>query len=189
MRRPMFHFCLSLVVSLLLWPITSPAQEIIHAAIGTVTSIDSAAKTITLLQAGATRELFRTSSNGRGELDKRMSQDTQQAANFQAKGAYVVVFYFGDEQNPTAIALRSLGKGPFVSTIGKVTNWDRHRQAITVADSAGAIHQFRISPETIAETDMGSVDGARFQAQKGDQVRVVSETESDESTALFVESM
>ena len=185
----MIHFCLSLVVSLLVWPITSPAQEVIHAAIGTVTSIDSAAQTITLLQAGTTRRLFKTNASGKVELDKRISKDTQQAASFQAEGAFVVVFYFGEEQNPTAIALRSLGKGPFASITGKVTNWDRHRRAITVTDAAGAVHQFKISPETIADTSMGSVDGARYQAQNGDRVRVVSELESGESTALFVNSM
>jgi len=190
MLRPPFRCCLILAASLLGWPIKSAAQEVVHAAIGTVTAIDSAAKTITLLQSGIKDQLFKvTSASVPVDFDKRMSDGSQPAATFQTTGAFVVVFYVGGEDNHTALALKSLGIGPFASATGKVTNWDRHRQAITVTDSQGAIHQFRIAPETIVDTGMGSVDGARYQPRKGDQVGVVSEVENGESTALFVQSM
>lgn len=190
MFRIAFRFTFVLAALGLLAPSASPAQEIVHAMIGTVSSIDSGAKTITLLQ-GTSHQVFKATVNPSVRLafDKKMAESTQPAANFQTLGAYVVVLYFGGAESQTAVALRSLGKGPFSSTSGEVSSWDRHRHVITVTDSAGAIHQFNITPETIAETNMGCLNGSRYQADKGEKVRIVSDVEKGGATALFVRSM
>jgi len=190
MPRPPLQYCLFLAASLLGWPIASTAQEVVHATLGTVTSIDSAAKTITVLLPGAKEQLFKvTGPTVPIDFDKRMSADSQPAATFQTTGAFAVVFYIGGEDNQTAVALKDLGKGPFSSTDGKVTIWDRHLREMTLTDSAGAIRQFRIAPETIVETVMGALDGSQYQPRRGDEVRVVSQEENGASTALFVKDM
>jgi hypothetical protein len=46
-----------------------------------------------------------------------------------------------------------------------------------------------MTEQTVAESYMGVVDGFKFQAQKGDHVRIVGTTDSGGATALFVKAM
>ena len=97
----------------------------------------------------------------------------------------MIVFYYGNDGDRTAVALKSLGAGPFASTNGTVTKYDGHAHTLAVTDEAGKEVTFKIDQKTVAETTMGAVPGQKFSAEKGDHVRVVSSTADGAPTALF----
>jgi hypothetical protein len=177
--------CVGCLVSI---PVPSPAQELIHALTGTVASINPD-RTISVLQDNGSTGDFQTESNPktRIEFDKRIAAEATTVSTFKSQGAYVIVFYFGGVTRPrTVVALKNLGAGPFTSTVGTVEKFDGHARSLTVEDKSGKVHTFVINADTVAEGNFGAVDGLRFQAQKGDSVRVVATEANGNPTALFV---
>jgi len=165
-----------------------PAQEVIHALTGTVTSINASTRVITVLQDNrATGEFHpKVNSKTRVALDKTIAGGTTAAEAFNTEGAYVIVFYFGGAEDKTVVALKNLGAGPFTSTEGTVTKFEAHAHSLLVQDSGGALQTFRLTSDSIAEGNFGAVDGLKFQAQKGDHVRIVAGMVDGVATALFV---
>ena len=176
--------CLGLVSA------TAGAQQVVHALTGTVSSIDSAAKTITVFQDNGTQGEFSDGTSAKPHLaiDKKVSLDSTNGDAFKKTGTYAVVFYYGNDSSRTAVALKSLGAGPFSSATGTVVKFDS-KHSISIADSTGATQTFKISQDTIGEGYLGAVDGFKFQVSKGDKVRVVASAESGSPTALFVRLM
>jgi hypothetical protein len=85
--------------------------------------------------------------------------------------------------------LKNLGSGPFMSAVGTVTRFDGRARTISVEDKSGAVQTFKINGQTVAESEMGVVEGGKFQAQKGDRVRVVATTVDGSPTALFLSAL
>ena len=143
------------------------AQVVIHALTGTVSSIDNAANTITVFQDNGAKGEFRGISDTkvRLEFDKKIAAGTTAASRFDQKGAYAIVFYFGDVDNRTAVALKSLGAGPFTSMVGTVDKFDGHSHYIWVKDESGTVQAFKIGSGTVAEGTMGVVEGVKLDAQ------------------------
>jgi hypothetical protein len=190
MRRALGYICL-FAASLFCLSVPSAAQEIIHALTGTVSGIDAGAKTITVLQDSGSPGIFHAMTNPKTRIafDKRIEAQSTAAPAFDKQGAYAIVFYFGVDENRTAVALKGLGAGPFNAVSGTVTKWDGHARSITVQDTAGGEQTFRVAPETVAETDLGVVDGQKFDPHKGDHVRVVGSQVNGAATALFVRDL
>ena len=164
------------------------AQEIVHALCGTVSSINPAAKTITLFQDSGSPATFTVMSSSRTHIafDKSIAGESTAAKEFQKQGSYAILFYFGTNENRTAVALKNLGSGPFSSTTGEVIDWNGHDRKMSVRDKDGATHSFTIEPQTVAETYMGVMNGAKFDPDKGEHVRIVSSKTGGSPTALFV---
>jgi hypothetical protein len=171
--------------------VSSAAQEVVHALTGTVSSINNATKTITVLQDNGSQGIFADLSNGKTRIsfDKRIASETTAADAFDKKGAYAIVFYVGDVGAQSVVALKSLGTGPFSATVGTVEKIDNHDHSISLEDKTGAMQTFKINAQTIAEGAMGVELGLKFQAEKGDQVRVVSTKLDGAPTALFLRDM
>lgn len=167
------------------------AQEVIHALTGTVSSIDDATKTITVFKDSGSTGVFAVMSNPKTRIafDKKIEAESTAADAFKKSGAYVIVFYFGDIENPTVAALKSLGTGPFTSLVGKVEKFESREHSISVADTSGKVQTFKIDANTVAETDFGVEEGLKFHAQAGDQVRVVGATVDGNPTAMFLRDM
>jgi len=182
LRGCVFAVCLGGLV------IAAPAQQVVHALTGTVSSIDNLSKTLIVFQDNGSQGQFkdRTSEKAHLEFDKKIALEATPADDFKKKGAYVIVFYYGDNDDRTAVALKNLGAGPFTSAEGTLVKLDGKGHSISVKDSSGAVQTFKITDQTVAEGYMGVVEGARFPAQKGDQVRIVASTESGTPTALFM---
>ncbi|HUH62335.1 MAG TPA: hypothetical protein VLZ50_05025 [Terracidiphilus sp.] len=168
-----------------------PAQEVVHALTGTVSAIDSVTKTMTVFQDNGSQGLFADVSNPklRFVFDKKIQAETTPANAFNQQGTYAIVFYVGEANSRTAIAVKSLGAGPFTSTTGIVEKFDSHNHSIAVEDQSGATQIFRIDEKTIAEGAFGAEEGLKFHADKGDQVRVVSSKLDGTPTALFLRAM
>jgi hypothetical protein len=178
-------------VGVLSIPVASGAQEIIHALTGTVASVNNAAKTISVMQDnGSSREYeLMTNPKTRIAFDKHIEAESTAAGSFDKQGAYVIVFYYyGQADARTAVAVKSLGAGPFSSMEGTVTKFDRAR-SISVQDSKGAVQTFKLDAQTIAESNTGAVPGDRLHVDKGDHVRIVSVGADGAATAVFVRDL
>jgi hypothetical protein len=175
-------------VCLGLLSVSMAAQEMIHALTGTVIAIDKNAKTITVLQDSGSRAEFKEMANAKTPIvfDKKVAGETTAANAFETSGAYAIVFYYGDGPDQTIVALKDLGPGPFKATVGTVKKFEGRAHSILVEDEAGREQTVQINSATVAETDSGVVEGMKFQAQKGDQIRVVSTDLSGVPTALFI---
>ena len=187
----MLKSCLSacvLVASLFLAAREGAAQEIVHALTGSVSSINTANGTITLLLDSGSQGTFKVMSSSKTHIafDKKVAEDAVAANGFGKQGAYVVVFYFGTEDDRTAVAVKSLGAGPFSSLTGEVSNWNGHDHTLLVNDKNGAAHSYKVAPQTVAETYMGVVSGSKFDIDKGDPVRLVSSMKNGIPTVLFI---
>jgi hypothetical protein len=164
------------------------AQEVVHALTGTVSSIDPVGKTITVFLDGGSQGVFKGMANSKTSLsvDKKLLAAATTADAFNKNGAYVIVFYFGGTDARTAVALRSLGTGPFTAMEGTVVRSESHDHAISVQDKSGAVQTFKLNADTVAESYSGAVDGLKFQAQKDSHVRVVGTSQNGDLVALFV---
>ena len=167
------------------------SQEVIHAMTGTVTSIDAAHNMFTLFRDNGSQVNFKNMIDPKVRIadDKMILADATAARAFDKKGAYVIVFYFGGSDNPTAVAVEALGQGPFSSTVGTIASFNEKTRMISVEDRSGSIRRYKINPGTVAESAFGVVPGPKFRAEKGDHVRVVGAANDDGPTALFVNVM
>lgn len=107
MRRGCFKVCL-LIGCLLVATHAATAQEVVHALCGTVISINEAAKTITVSTDDGSEGLFKdfTESNVSLDFDKRIRAETTSAQAFTKNGVRAIVFYFGDRDVRTVVALQ-----------------------------------------------------------------------------------
>ena len=179
-----------LAVCVLALSVSTAAQEVVHALTGTVSSINSATHSIAVLQdvGGSNTFVGLTNPKTRVDFDKKVQAGTIAADTFKDNGAYVIVFYYGTDENRTAVAIKNLGPGPFSSAVGTIKKLDRGH-SLSIEDEAGKLETFKIGADSVAEGDLGVVDGLRFQLQSGRKVRVVSAVVDGAPTALFVRSM
>ena len=171
--------------------VVANAQQVVHALTGTVSGIDDLSQTLIVFQDNGSEGQFKDMTSGkmRVVIDKKIALDSTAPEANKKKGTYVIVFYFGDNDDRTAVALKNLGAGPFTSAEGTVTKFEGKQHSITVQDKSGTLQTFKIAENTVAEGYMGAVDGYKFQPSKGDHVRVVGATDNGAVTALFVKSM
>lgn len=189
MRKALWWPCI-LAGCLTAVSIPTAAQEVVHALTGTVSSINAAANTITVFQDNGQQGAFQgMTAKHRISLDKRIAAETTAIDAFKKQGAYAIVFYYGDSDTRTVVALKNLGPGPFASTKGTFEKIDGHSHSIVLTDSTGKEVAFKIAPQTVAEGMFGAVEGAKFNAQKGDHIRVVSSNVDGTPTALFISEM
>lgn len=164
------------------------AQEVVHALVGTVTAINARAKTISVKTDDGSYGKFSDLSDAKTqiEFDKSVRTDGTAASEFQKSGIRVIVYYFGDDDVRTAVALRSLGSGPFTKSIGTVTGYDGGHRLISIREESGTISSFKITSETVVESETGAEAGRKFHPEKNHQVRVTAATVDGIPTALFI---
>jgi hypothetical protein len=172
-------------------PVASTAQQVVHAMVGTVSSIDSAAMTITVLTDDGNELNFKALTNNKIPIvmDKAFRASLIPAQSFQAKGTVAVVLFFGDGFDRTAVALRGIGPGPFTKTIGTIVRFSGRDHFFAIKDDAGNEQTFKLAPDSIAETRVGAVDGKKFEPDTGDQVRVTFALINGTPTAVFIYAM
>ena len=127
-----------------------------------------------------------TKSNIPLEFDKDLRAQATSADRFNTKGTHVIVYYFGEGELRTAVALQGLPPGPIKRTIGTVVKFDKHQRLMTVESTPGSVQSFHIDPTTVVETAVGAVAGCKFDPQKRDQVRVTAAPAQGTGTALFI---
>jgi len=164
------------------------AQERVHALSGTVTSINAKIGMIEVDTDDGSSGHFRwmKSSGPSVDFDKAVSADATAADKFTLRGHHVIVYYFGEDQVRTAVALHDLGGGSVEKSIGTVVKLNRHDRLLTIKNSAGAEVSFHLDPKTVADTATGVTENFKFDLSKGDAVRVTAAPANGSDTALLI---
>jgi hypothetical protein len=170
--------------------LSATAQEVVHALTGSVVSIEASAKTIGVYTDSHSESTFKdmTNPNTPIDFDKNIRTIATSADTFNTKGAYVIVFYYGGGDERTAVALRGLGSGPFSKDTGTIVKIEG-RNSISLADGSGSIKSFKLTSNTVAETDYGAVIGSKYQPHQGDKIRVTASVVNGNEVALFINSL
>ena len=190
MRREYFKY-LFLTGCLLLVTFPARAQEVVHALCGTVHSIDSTKKLITVVTDSGISAQFKESTKPevRLDFDKRIHANVIAADAFTKNEARVIAYYYGSGDVQTAVAFQDLGTGPFEDSSGRVVKFDRHERVLTLKKTSGAEESFRLDPKTVAETPYGAMEGLELDANDGDQLQVTASSVNGSETALFIRTM
>jgi Cu/Ag efflux protein CusF len=167
------------------------AQEVVHALTGTVRSIDATAKTISVETDDGSEGLFKvlTDPKANYRFDKKISASATAPDTFKEIGVCVIVYYIGNGDVRTVVALQNLGAGPFVKSRGTIVGVESKGRWFTVKDESGAIKTFWITSETVVETGFGVTEGSKSQLKKGDSVQVTAETAAKNAGALFISAL
>jgi hypothetical protein len=120
------------------------------------------------------------------EFDKTVSADAVTADKFTTKGTHVIVYFFGEGDVRTVVALRDLGDGSVAKTSGTVVKLNRKEHLLTIKNSSGAEESFHLDPKTVADTATGVTQGFKFDLSKGEQVRVTAAQANGSATALLI---
>jgi hypothetical protein len=183
--RKLFAVCLT-AAGLAVPASLASAQEIVHALAGTVNNVNQKDGLIAINTDDGSRGTFKATSKLPANLDKNLSADVVPAAKFTATSTHVILYYFGDGEVRTAVAVHDLGTAALEKETGAVVRFDKHAHLLTIKNASGAEVSFHIGAKTVAETSMGAVEGYKFDLEKGDQVRITAATVDGNDTALFI---
>jgi hypothetical protein len=186
MRKRFLHLCLIGILS-----IPAAAQQIVHALTGKVTAVYPASKTLILSTDDGSRGLFEVFTGKSVPLtfEKSVKALTVPAADFTKADCHVVVFYYGDENYRTVVAVEDLGTAQLISDIGTVVTLDKHAHLITIKDDDGKEVTFNIDARTVADSSSGVTEGQKFTADKGARVRITATAQEGTPTALFIRAL
>jgi hypothetical protein len=188
MPKNIMQSCL-LLGALAFSTLSAAGQSVVHGLTGVVTNINPETKTIHINPDDGSSGLFYvlTKANAPLEFQKNVRAASTPAAAFTDKDVQVIVFYIGDDAGRTAVALQELGPGPFVKSLGTMIKFDKH--TITIKNASGAEETFQIDAKTVGDTSEGVVEGKKFDADKGAQVRIIGTSANGVQTALFIRAL
>ena len=187
MYRAAYRLCI--FAALLTLAHVATAQEVVHALSGTVQAINPAARTIQIKTNDGSEGLFSyppQKSATEMNFDRDVRDRTVPVASFTKLNEQVVVYFYGDSQQRTAVAVQDLGPGPFDIVEGTVTKFNKHQHQITVKDATGKQQTFSIDPKAMADSMTGALPGDRLSPSTGDNVRVIATEASGTGKALFI---
>ena len=185
MRTP-FRICLFAAGFAL---ITSPvvAQQRVHALSGTVTSINAKIRMMEVDTDDGSPGHFDFLKSGTPlEFDKSISSDATAADKFEITKAHVILYYVGQGDVRTAVAVHPLGEGQFKTSKGTVVRFNRHDHLLTIKNDAGAEQTFTLDAKTVADTETGVAPGFKTDFSKGKPVQVTALEGNGTNTALLI---
>lgn len=159
------------------------AEDVVSAVHGTITKVDSTAKTIVVKVADGTEHSMHV-------VDKTAVHDADAAAvpakdswHGLKEGTEVVVHYTREGTEDTALEIDKIGKAGLKSSVGTIEDIDRGAKKLVVASSQGAKSTYRL-------TDNAAKDGGRDigeGVEKGTKVTVYYTKDAGEKVAHFFE--
>jgi hypothetical protein len=168
----------------------SPAfcQEMIHAVSGTVTAIHPKIGMIEIATDDGSSGHFNCAktSGVSYDFDKSVKADATEAGKFTGTGAHVIVFYFGDGDVRTAVALQLLTGAPIKTITGTVVKFNRHQHLLTIKNSAGDEESFSMNSKTVTDTMTGVADDFKYDFDKGQSVQVTASAAKGIEAALLI---
>ena len=187
MMKALFRVCLFTTFISLAGSVAI-AQTRIHAVSGTVTAIHEKIGMIDIATDDGSSGHFEflKKTDPPVDFDKNVRADAVDVDKFTNKGAHVIVFFVGQGDIRTAVAVHDLGEGAFAESSGSVVRVNRHDHTLTIKNSAGVEVSFRIDPKTVADTPTGVVEGFKLDYSKGDQVHVTAAQANGGETAVLI---
>jgi hypothetical protein len=164
------------------------AQEIVHALSGTVTSVNAKIRMIEIDTDDGSSGHFEwvKKSGGEVDFDKSVKADATAVDQFTGKGDHVIVYYTGQGQIRTAVAVHDLGNVTVEKIDGTVVKLNRHDHTLTIKNGAGAEQTIHLDAKTVGDTATGVAKDLKFDFSKGDTVRVTAVQDNGGETALLI---
>ena len=180
----------SMSVTIMVFCASAGAQMVVHAVSGMVKAVNPDSKTMDVTVDGGETSQFKLPTNAKVTLDfdKALQSDSTEAGKFQHVGDYVVVYYYGYDNDRTAVAVKDLGAGPFQKVEGTVVSFDKHGRAMTLKDDAGKSSVFALDDHLVVDSGMSVASGRGYVPQKGYHVIVTYAQAGDKSSAVFIRS-
>ena len=154
------------------------SKPVEHAIAGTVESVDTAAKTVSIKTADGTVKVVKVT-------DKTTVEGLKAGANYTAlgaeKGSHVVVKYTGEGADATSDGIKYIGKGTVKVSEGTVTKVDDAAKTVTVKTASGAEEVYHVTAEGTVDTGKGIAKGTT----KGAKVSVYYTEEGGKKVAHF----
>jgi hypothetical protein len=173
--------------------IAAPAFAMEHAVAGTVTRVDSAAKTIAVKMADGTEQVFKYTERtavhavkSGGTAAKKGALDTYLAGK---EGSHVVIRYSGEGARKTATAVDDLGTDTVNVSKGTVVKADKVGHTVTVKTENGAEETYHVADNAAVDTGHGVVHGSEYAAKKGEKVAVHYTDEAGQKVARLIKHM
>ena len=159
------------------------AQDVVSAVKGTVTKVDSGAKTIAVKTEDGTEHTVhfvdRTVVHGAEDTGKA----SKDAYHGLKKGSKVVVHYRARGTEETAEEVDHIGKGGLKVAEGTVTHIDRGAKTIGVKTAHGGEETYRLADHASVDAGKGIAEGA----EKTGKVTVYYTEEAGRKVAHFFE--
>lgn len=164
------------------------AQMVVHAVSGMVKAINANSNTMDVVVDNGETSQFKLPSNAKVSLDfdNALRLDSIEANKFEHIGDFVVVYYYGYDNDKTAVAVKDLGIGPFQKDEGTVVAYDKHDRTMTVKDGEGKSATYALNEHLVVDRGISVDSGRGFSPHKGDYVVVTYATSGDKNSAVFI---
>jgi hypothetical protein len=178
------------MVAMTMFGASAGAQMVVHAVSGMVKAVNPDSKTMDITVDDGPTSQFKLPSKAKVTLDfdKALQSDSVDASNFQHVGNYVVVYYYGYDDDRTAVAIKDLGAGPFQKVEGTVMSFDKHDRTMTVKDDAGKSNVFALNDHLVVDSGLSVAGGRGYDPHKGYHVVVTYAQAGDKNSAVFIRS-
>jgi hypothetical protein len=164
------------------------AQMVVHAVSGMVKAVNANSDTMDVVVDNGATSVFKLSTNAKVTLDfdNALRSDSVDASKFEHIGDFVVVYYYGYDDNRTAVTVKDLGAGPYQKVEGTVAAFDKHNRTMTVKDDAGKSEAFALNEHLVVDRGTSVDSGRGYSAHKGDHVIVTYAPAADKNSAVFI---
>lgn len=179
-----------LSVTMLVFCASAGAQMVVHAVSGMVKVVNNDSKTMILTEDNGDVSIFKLPSDAKVTLDfdKALLSDSVEASKFGHVGNYVVVYYYGYDNDRTAVAVKDLGTGPFQKFEGTVMSFDKHTRTMAAKDDGGKSETFALDEHLIVDSGVTVASGRGYDPHKGYHVIVTYSQTGDKNSAVFIRS-
>lgn len=162
------------------------AQEILHAAAGTVTNSGHIKQSLVIQKSDQSSEVFEVakSSPAPVTLDKAFQKDTETVDKLPKGTSHVIVYYYGLSPE-TAIAVEDIGD-KVLSITGRVSHVDKKQHTVAIRVDGGTESICSVESGTAVEMSDGVKDGAKNYPSDGDRVTAVCTEEAGKEAARFI---
>jgi hypothetical protein len=173
------------LVFLLLGAFHLVAQDVVSAVHGTITKLDSAAKTGVVKTKDGTEHTVKFVDKTTVHGVDATAAGSKDAFHGLTVGSEVVAHYTTKGTEETAVEVDKVGKGGIKSVDGTVTHIDRGSKTLAVKAADGTEETFRLSDHAVADAGKDVVKGS----EKSVKVTVYYTEEAGKKTAHFFEKI
>jgi hypothetical protein len=169
---------------------SASAQMVVHAVSGMVKTINAKARTMDVAVENGTMSEFKLPTDAKVTLDfdNALRSDSVEASKFEHVGDFVVVYYYGYDDDRTAVAVKDLGAGPYHKIEGTVASYDKHDHTMMVKDDGGKSESFALNDHLVVDRGISVDSGRGYSPHKGDHVVVTYMPAGAKNSAVFIRS-
>lgn len=170
-----------LLLSAFVWA----AQDVVSAVHGTITKLDSGAKTMVVKTGDGVEHTFKFLGSTTVHGVKAMGTGTKDAFHGLTEGSEVVAHYTAKGAEETAVEVDKVGKDGMKAVDGTVTHVDRGAKTLAVKTADGTEETFKLSDHAVTDAGKGVGEGT----EKGAKVTVYYTEDAGKKVAHFFEKL